>query len=73
VREIAALGLTGVWGTVAIVGAATVLSIRLGWRGRAAPMASSPIALLSVALGGFAFLLYSVEFYRIYIGGTHRR
>lgn len=62
VRKIAELGLMGAWGTLAIVGAAAVLLAPFGWRGRQALMASSPIALASVALGGFAFLLYSVGF-----------
>ena len=62
VRQIADLGLTGAWGTLAVVGAATVLLIPLGWRGRRALVRSHPVALVSVALGGFAFLLYSVGF-----------
>jgi len=62
VRQIAELGLPGAWGTLAIVGAAAVVLIPLGWRGRRALLASHPIALISVALGGFAFLLYSVGF-----------
>ncbi|MCK0094339.1 DMT family transporter [Yoonia sp. F2084L] len=62
VRKIAELGLTGAWGTLAIVAAAAMLLAPLGWRGRRALMASHPIALASVALGGLAFLLYSVGF-----------
>lgn len=62
VRQIAELGLTGAWGTLAIVGAATAALIPLGWRGRRALATSHPVALVSVALGGFAFLLYSVGF-----------
>lgn len=56
VREIDGLGVTGAWGTVAIVGAAMVLLVPLGWRGRVALLAPSPVALLSVALGGFGRL-----------------
>lgn len=62
VRAIAELGLTGAWGTLAIVSAATLLLLPLGWRGRHALAASDPIALIAVALGGFAFFLYSVGF-----------
>lgn len=62
VRKIAELGLTGAWGTLAIVGAAAALLAPLGWRGRKALVASHAVALISVALGGFAFLLYSVGF-----------
>ena len=62
VREIDALGLTGPWGTVGVVLMAAVLLAPLGWRGRAALRASDPFALMSLALGGFAFVLYSVGF-----------
>jgi len=62
VRQIAAGGLPGAWGTLAIVAAATLVLTPFAIRGRAALVASSPIALASVALGGFAFVLYSVGF-----------
>lgn len=62
VREVAALGLGGAWGTLAMVGAGTVFMTPFAWRGRRALAASSPVALISIALGGCAFLLYSVGF-----------
>jgi drug/metabolite transporter (DMT)-like permease len=62
VRQIEALGLDGASGTLAIVGAGTLLTLPFGWRGRKVLAASSPIALISMALGRCAFLLYSVGF-----------
>ncbi len=62
VRRLADLGLHGAWGTFAIVGAASVLLAPFAFAGRHRLRRSSPVALASVALGGFAFVLYSVGF-----------
>lgn len=60
VRQIDALGLTGPWGTVAVVLVAVVVLIPWGWRGRHALLASHPMALMSIVLGGCSLLFYSV-------------
>lgn len=60
VREIAALGLDGAWGVLAILSAGLMVLAPFGWLGRARLAASSPLALCSVALCGVAFMLYSV-------------
>jgi drug/metabolite transporter (DMT)-like permease len=56
------LGLTGAWGTLAIVMAATVLLAPFAWHARARLVTANRVGLLSVALGGFAFALYSIGF-----------
>ena len=62
VREVAELGLDGAWGTAAITLAAAlvllpvVLADRTAFRGRDA------IGMISIALGGGAFALYSIGF-----------
>ncbi|WP_375255884.1 DMT family transporter [Yoonia sp.] len=61
VREIAALGLDGAWGVLAITSAALIVLLPFGWRGRKNLARSAPLALVSVALCGMAFLLYSVS------------
>lgn len=60
VREIARLGLTGAWGVLAIVTTALLVLLPFGWHGRKRLAASDPLALVSVALCGLAFALYSV-------------
>jgi len=62
VREIAALGLPGAWGSVGIVGAGAFLLAPFAWRTRAHLRAADVSGVLSVALGGFAFILYSISF-----------
>ncbi|WP_342077879.1 DMT family transporter [Yoonia sp. SS1-5] len=62
VRQLAGLGLDGAWGTLAITAAAVILLLPFAWRGRARLAAASPLAVCSVALGGVAFVLYSVGF-----------
>jgi len=62
VRAISDLGVPGAWGTLGIVLAATLLLAPLAARGRHRLAASSPVALVSIALGGVAFVLYSVGF-----------
>lgn len=62
VREIAAQGLTGAWGSVAIVGGAVLVLLPFAWAGRGALRRADLLGVLSVALGGFSFLLYSVSF-----------
>lgn len=60
VRQIAELGVSGAWGTLAIVGTATVLLSPLAWQRRRDLMQAAPLGLLSLALGGVAFVLYSI-------------
>ena len=62
VRQLAELGLSGAWGTLIIVSAAAILLVPFavnGWRRLAD---ASPLALISIAMGGVAFVLYSVAF-----------
>ena len=62
VREIAALGLGGAWGSLAIVTAGVAALAPFAWRGRAALYAADLWGVLSIALGGLAFMLYSISF-----------
>lgn len=62
VREIAATGFAGPWGSVAIVAAAVLLLSPFAWRRRHALRGVDPLGLASIALGGFSFFLYSVSF-----------
>lgn len=62
VRALEGLGLGGAWGTAAIAGAAVVLLTPLALRDRHVLRAAHPLAVLSIALGGAAFALYSVAF-----------
>ncbi|WP_282064381.1 DMT family transporter [Aliiroseovarius marinus] len=62
VRALTDLGLPGAWGTVAITFAATVVLSPVAFVNWRSYSQSSPVALLSVALGGAAFALYSVGF-----------
>ncbi|WGH78950.1 DMT family transporter [Jannaschia ovalis] len=62
VRELGGLGLGGAWGTAAITGAAALLLAPMAWVRRSSLAAADPVALASVALGGVAFMLYSVGF-----------
>lgn len=62
VRQLAEYGLSGAWGTLAIVAAAVLLLSPFALAGRRRLAKSDPVALLSVALGGVAFTLYSVGF-----------
>ncbi len=62
VRRLDELGLHGAWGTLAIVSTATVLLAPSAWRARARLVTANRIGLLSVAIGGFAFALYSIGF-----------
>jgi len=62
VRAIETLGLGGAWGSVAIVGAGVLVLAPLAWRGRAAFRGADLAGLAAIAVGGFAFLLYSVSF-----------
>ncbi|WP_435105693.1 DMT family transporter [Arhodomonas sp. AD133] len=59
VRRLSDLGLSGAWGTLAIVLVTTLLLIPFAWRTRQRSAHSSAQALAWVALGGFAFVLYS--------------
>lgn len=62
VRQLAKLALPGAWGTLAIAGAATLLLAPLAYRRRNRLGRAAPFSLASVALGGAAFMLYSVGF-----------
>lgn len=62
VRSLAAMGLGGAWGTVAITGAAALLLAPFALRDRQRIAATGALALASLALGGAAFALYSVAF-----------
>ena len=59
-RQIDALGLTGPWGTVAIMVVAVVVLAPWGWRGRRALRASHPLAIASLVLGGCSLMFYSL-------------
>ena len=60
VREIALLGLQDLWGTVAIAAAGVLALAPFGLR--RALLGADRLGLGSTALGGFAFVLYSVSF-----------
>lgn len=62
VRRLAEIALPGAWGTLAIVAAATVLLAPLALKRRQRLGGADPLALASIALGGAAFVLYSVGF-----------
>lgn len=62
VRSLNVMGLPGAWGTVAITLAATVVLSPIAFTGRRKFASSNRAALISVALGGAAFALYSVGF-----------
>ena len=59
-RQIDALGLTGPWGTVSIMLVAMVVLLPWGWRGREALLASHPLAIASLILGGCSLMFYSL-------------
>jgi drug/metabolite transporter (DMT)-like permease len=60
VRRLDTLGLPGARGTLAICAMAVLLLSPFAWRARAALGRADRIGLASVALGGVAFMLYSV-------------
>ncbi|OKL43011.1 DMT family transporter [Pseudovibrio exalbescens] len=62
VRALDQMGLTGAWGTVAITGAAVLLWGPLAGRRWRAVLKTDRVALVSIALGGAAFALYSIAF-----------
>ena len=62
VRRLADLALPGAWGTLAILTAATLLLAPFAIRRRRQIARARPGALLSVGLGGAAFMFYSVGF-----------
>lgn len=62
VRALDQMGLTGAWGTVAITGAAVLLLGPLAGRRWRAVLKTDRVALVSIALGGAAFALYSIAF-----------
>ncbi len=62
VRRLAELALPGAWGTLAIVAAAALLLAPVAIARRDRLGRADPLALGAVALGGVAFVLYSVGF-----------
>ncbi len=62
VRRLSESGLPGAWGTVAIVAAAALLLAMPVALRRWRLASADPVALASIALGGAAFVLYSVGF-----------
>lgn len=62
VRGIAALGLDGAWGTGAITLAAALLLLPFVLTGKGALRGKDIVGIVSVALGGAAFALYSIGF-----------
>ncbi|MCF3973316.1 DMT family transporter [Paracoccus salsus] len=62
VRALTELGLMGAWGTVAITGSAVALLLPVAVRSWRAIRNAGSVALISIALGGAAFALYSVAF-----------
>lgn len=60
VRRLADVGLSGAWGTLAIVATATLLLAPFAVRARHRLAHSNWIGLASLALGGASFVLYSV-------------
>lgn len=59
-RQIDALGLSGPWGTVAIMVVAALCMLPWGWKGRQRLLASHPIAIASLILGGCSLMFYSL-------------
>lgn len=59
VRRLADIGLSGAWGTLAIVATAALLLAPFAVAARQRLARSRPAALASIALGGLAFVLYS--------------
>ena len=60
VRRLAEAGLPGAWGTLAAVAVAAVLMAPVALRRRRELRRAQPRALFFTALGGAAFVLYSV-------------
>ena len=59
-RQIDALGLMGPWGTVSIMVVAVTCMLPWGWRGRRRLLASHPLAIASLVLGGCSLMFYSL-------------
>lgn len=62
VRQLTQLGLTGAWGTLAITLCAVVVLLPYGVAQRHDLLAAQKRTLISIALGGAAFALYSIGF-----------
>lgn len=62
VRDIADLGLDGAWGTVAITLAAALLLLPFVLADKDALRGKNRVGIISIALGGAAFALYSIGF-----------
>jgi drug/metabolite transporter (DMT)-like permease len=62
VRAIAGYGLDGAWGTAAITLVAALLLLPVVLSDRTALRGRNPVGIISIALGGAAFALYSIAF-----------
>lgn len=62
VREIAGMGLNGAWGTGAITLASAILLLPFVLAEKGALRGKDAVGILSIALGGGAFALYSIGF-----------
>ncbi|SEQ00850.1 Threonine/homoserine efflux transporter RhtA [Loktanella sp. DSM 29012] len=62
VRMLSDAGLGGAWGTLAITVSALLVLAPATWRARSDLRRASPLALVSIGLGGLAFALYSIGF-----------
>ena len=62
VRAVAEMGLDGAWGTGAITLAAMLFLLPFVWRARGALRTANRLGVLSIAMGGAAFALYSIGF-----------
>ncbi|MGM0982423.1 MAG: DMT family transporter [Pseudomonadota bacterium] len=62
VRALGEMGLAGAWGTAAITAATVAILLPAAIRDRRQLVRTPPIVLVSIALGGAAFALYSIGF-----------
>ncbi|MHA7826076.1 MAG: DMT family transporter [Roseovarius sp.] len=62
VRALSDMGLGGAWGTVAVTGSAAILLLPFALRRWRVIRHAGSVALVSIAIGGAAFALYSVAF-----------
>lgn len=62
VRTLGDMGLPGAWGTVAITVATVILLLPFAIKAHRQLAQAPPIALISIAMGGAAFALYSIGF-----------
>lgn len=62
VRALGEMGLAGAWGTAAITAATVAILLPAAVRDRRQLAQTPPVVLVSIALGGAAFALYSIGF-----------